>query len=170
MAERQGNCFVISRLEVRFLLWAPNKMKKLLIQLTIFMAVSAILVAPTYVFASNDLLCMAKNIYFEARGESEAGQFMVGFVTMNRVRDSRWPDTVCKVVYQDNQFEWTQNTHSNTPFKGELFNRMIYIASIVIQANTVNHYGYYFKGVGHKSRFFKDKTLLAIVGNHEFYE
>jgi spore germination cell wall hydrolase CwlJ-like protein len=26
---------------------------------------------------------------------------------MNRVRDHRWPDTVCEVVYQPYQFSWT---------------------------------------------------------------
>lgn len=53
--------------------------------------------------------CLVKNIYHEARGESYKGQKAVGLVTLNRVRDSRYPDTICKVVYQPWQFSWTTN-------------------------------------------------------------
>ena len=44
--------------------------------------------------------CLAKNIYFEARNEPFVGQFAVALVTLNRVHDSAFPDTICKVVYQ----------------------------------------------------------------------
>ena len=46
------------------------------------------------------LTCLAKNIYFEARNEPFAGQFAVALVTLNRVNDAAFPDTICKVVYQ----------------------------------------------------------------------
>ena len=51
--------------------------------------------------------CMALNIYHEARGESQLGWLSVAFVTLNRVESSRYPDTVCSVVYQPYQFSWT---------------------------------------------------------------
>ena len=44
--------------------------------------------------------CLAKNIYFEARNEPFAGQFAVALVTLNRVSDAAFPNTVCEVVYQ----------------------------------------------------------------------
>ena len=44
--------------------------------------------------------CLAKNIYFEARNEPFAGQFAVALVTLNRVYDENFPNTVCDVVYQ----------------------------------------------------------------------
>jgi len=46
------------------------------------------------------LMCMAFNIYHEARNESMLGQIAVGQVVMNRVWDKRFPDTVCEVVKQ----------------------------------------------------------------------
>ena len=46
------------------------------------------------------LTCLAKNIYFEARNEPFAGQFAVALVTLNRVSDTTFPDTICKVVNQ----------------------------------------------------------------------
>ena len=44
--------------------------------------------------------CLAKNIYFEARNEPFAGQLAVALVTLNRVYDKNFPNTVCDVVYQ----------------------------------------------------------------------
>jgi spore germination cell wall hydrolase CwlJ-like protein len=45
-------------------------------------------------------LCMAKNIYHEARSDNVAGMYAVADVVLNRVNDGRYPDTVCDVVYQ----------------------------------------------------------------------
>jgi spore germination cell wall hydrolase CwlJ-like protein len=47
-----------------------------------------------------DLHCLASNMYFEARGESLMGRLAVGFVTINRVRSSRFPDRICDVIQQ----------------------------------------------------------------------
>jgi len=46
--------------------------------------------------------CLAENIYYESRNEDIRGQFAVGSVTLNRVKDERFPDTVCDVVKQAN--------------------------------------------------------------------
>lgn len=46
------------------------------------------------------LQCLAEALYFEARGESVKGQFAVAEVILNRVRSSRYPDTVCGVIRQ----------------------------------------------------------------------
>ena len=45
-------------------------------------------------------LCMAKNIYHEARSDNVAGMYAVADVVLNRVQDSRYPNTVCDVVLQ----------------------------------------------------------------------
>ena len=47
-----------------------------------------------------ELNCMSKNIYFEAAVESTAGKLAVAQVTMNRVKSSSYPDTICGVVYE----------------------------------------------------------------------
>ena len=54
------------------------------------------------------LLCLALNIYHEARGEPIIGQRAVAHVVVNRVKDPQFPDEVCKVVYQDSQFSWVK--------------------------------------------------------------
>ena len=44
------------------------------------------------------LMCMATNIYHEAKNQPMAGQIAVAQVVMNRVKDNRYPDNVCDVV------------------------------------------------------------------------
>ncbi len=44
--------------------------------------------------------CMAQAVYYEARSESLSGQLAVAEVIANRVRDHRYPNSVCEVVYQ----------------------------------------------------------------------
>lgn len=48
----------------------------------------------------SEIECLAKNIYFEARGENVTGQFAVAQVTLNRVESDKFPDSICGVVYQ----------------------------------------------------------------------
>lgn len=62
------------------------------------LSVSSAKSASTY--NSNDRYLLAKVIYAEARGESYTGQVAIGAVVLNRVRDSRFPNTVAGVVYQ----------------------------------------------------------------------
>jgi spore germination cell wall hydrolase CwlJ-like protein len=42
--------------------------------------------------------CLAKNVYYEAKGESLKGQFAVANVTLNRVNNPRFPGSICEVV------------------------------------------------------------------------
>ena len=53
----------------------------------------------------NQAHCLATNIYHEARGESYAGKVAVANVTMNRVKSSKFPNTMCEVVYQSQMRE-----------------------------------------------------------------
>ena len=46
------------------------------------------------------LMCMAMNVYHEARSEPIVGQIAVAQVVINRVNDKRFPDTICGVVKQ----------------------------------------------------------------------
>tara|TARA_R100000951_G_scaffold27728_1_gene23826 strand:- start:552 stop:944 length:393 start_codon:yes stop_codon:yes gene_type:complete len=46
------------------------------------------------------LMCLALNVYHEARSEPLQGQAAVAHVVLNRVASGRWPDDVCSVVHQ----------------------------------------------------------------------
>ena len=51
-------------------------------------------------YNSNDRYLLAKVIYAEARGESYTGQIAIAAVVLNRVEDSRFPNTIAGVIYQ----------------------------------------------------------------------
>ena len=48
--------------------------------------------------------CLAQNIYYEARGSNRADRIAVADVVLNRVQDTRYPDTICEVVKQGRQY------------------------------------------------------------------
>jgi spore germination cell wall hydrolase CwlJ-like protein len=48
--------------------------------------------------------CLAQNIYYEARGSNRADRIAVADVVLNRVKDTRYPDTICEVVQQGRQY------------------------------------------------------------------
>lgn len=58
-------------------------------------------------------LCLAANLYHEARGEPAAGQLAVALVTMNRAAQN--PAKVCNVVFSPKQFSWTNQYVSKVP-------------------------------------------------------
>lgn len=82
-----------------------------------------------------ELRCLALTIYFEARGESDAGKRAVGHVVINRVRDEAFPDSICDVVRQGGdrvrhrcQFSWYCDGRSDRPQKGSEWQRSLTIA------------------------------------------
>ena len=53
---------------------------------------------------ADDLACMTRAMYFESHQSSRDGLIAVGSVVMNRVESPDFPNTVCGVVTQKNQF------------------------------------------------------------------
>jgi len=69
--------------------------------------------------SESELKCLTNNIYYEARDQSRQGKIAVSYVTLNRVKDSRFPSTICGVVKQKRngvcQFSWYCQGHDWTP-------------------------------------------------------
>ena len=65
------------------------------------------LIAPRSVERQADLQravdCLTQAVYYEAASESAEGQRAVAQVVLNRVRDPRYPSSVCSVVYQGSE-------------------------------------------------------------------
>jgi len=74
------------------------------------LAAAAILSCGSVQAMTQQEACIARAIYWEARGTSEAGQRAVAEVIWNRVRHPAFPKTPCAVVYQRSrnvcQFSW----------------------------------------------------------------
>lgn len=66
--------------------------------------------------SNEDLQCLAENIYFEAGVESYAGKVAVALVTLTRVNDNRYPNTICGVVKEGPLKEsWKTKQDPNLP-------------------------------------------------------
>lgn len=93
----------------------------------------------TQAWTAEDHVCMSKNIYFEARNESLQGQIAIALVTMRRVQDPRWPNTVCGVVYQNKQFSWYSDGLSDQPKNHKKFETIALIASAILSPESKMH-------------------------------
>ena len=62
--------------------------------------------------------CLARNIYYEAATESEEGKTAVGIVTINRVRDGRFGNSICNVVNQRTVFVKTREVKEEIVQRG----------------------------------------------------
>lgn len=130
---------------------------------------------------STAMLCLAANIYHEARGENLMGQHAVALVTMNRAHDDA--NQVCDVVMKDKQFSWTNGqlvkrkwgrfylTKKGEP-KDERAWRQAKGVAYVVMKGWVPDYTrgatfYHAKRVN--PRWNKDMKLVAVFGNHKFY-
>lgn len=81
-------------------------------------ALGVTLSSGTGALSSTEINLLARAVYGEARGEPYAGQVAVAAVILNRVRSSKFPNTVAGVIYQkgaftavsDGQFNLTPNS------------------------------------------------------------
>ena len=67
-------------------------------------------------YTSEDLDCLAKNIYFEAGVESTAGKLAVANVTINRILSKEYPNSVCGVVKEGRHY-YSAKSESWQPFR-----------------------------------------------------
>jgi spore germination cell wall hydrolase CwlJ-like protein len=117
---------------------------------------------------SAELRCMELNLYHEARGESKAGILAVGHVTLNRVSDRRFPNTICNVVYQKHQFSWVRTNKKANKTKVPKRIREITYKLVVLKTYKDNTKG---------SLFFHNHTVnpawgkkpRVVIGEHIFY-
>lgn len=87
-----------------------------------------------------DLECLALNIYREAGHESFEGKVGVAQVTLNRVADPKFPNTICGVVYEKTavyskvicQFSWyCDANHRNRKINQEAYADSLEVAKKV---------------------------------------
>ena len=70
---------------------------------------------PINVFDVEEARCLAENIYHEARNQGTAGWLAVAAVTLNRVTDDRFPDSICGVVFQAETTESWRTKSKDVP-------------------------------------------------------
>ncbi len=135
------------------------------------LGMAALWPAQTVALEKTELGCLAMNIYHEARGESRQGQLAVAAVTLNRVRDARFPDSVCAVVWQPYQFSWTHTLRSYFPTDMAAWKRSMKIAESSLAKDVVAEYDnlLYYHSKQVRPRWSREKRFVARVGSHLFY-
>lgn len=128
-------------------------------------------------FTAADVDCLARNIYFEAMGESQIGKRAVGFVTLARSQSSKYPDSVCEVVYQKRQFSWVSQRSVHQP---RLKNAQDRLAWEVSQMEAVMVLSGEVKDPTHGALFYHTKGVnpvwnrnmirTAVIGDHVFWK
>lgn len=127
------------------------------------------------------LECLARNVYFEARGEPLAGQYAVAEVTLNRQASRLYPRTICEVVYQKNwdplrkryvgAFSWTEFDSLPDP-GGEEWQRAWRVAEAVYYGKAIPQLqgALFFHATYIKPDWAKSKQRVARIGRHVFYK
>ena len=132
---------------------------------------------------SKEIECLAKNIYFEARNQSVRGQIAVGNVTINRVKDSRFPNSVCKVVTQAKkdknnniilnkcQFSWYCDGIKDTMLNNEVkeFSFKLAKALILGQISDVTHNSTHYHSKKVKPYWSSHLSKTVTIEDHHFY-
>lgn len=133
---------------------------------------------------TSDIECLAKNIYYEARGESEHGMIAVGMVTINRSRDSSFSKTICGVVSQSLvsdtgekicQFSWVCELTLAAKPVGARWVESLSIARMLLNGGHIDHKDLvegakYFHASNARPSWRKNKIKVAEIGNHVFYK
>ena len=118
-----------------------------------------------------ELICVAMAVYFEARNQPTAGQVAVAQVVMNRVRDSRFPNTACEVVTEPWQFSFYWDGKSDEPYEEHAWSKAKLIADAVmhgsghVELEGVVHYH-----ANYVSPYWSRAMHVTVeIGDHVFY-
>ena len=116
-------------------------------------------------YTSSDLYLMAKAIYAEGRGESYTGQVAIGAVIMNRVRSSKFPNTVAGVIYQKGAFTAVSDGQINLEP-----NQSAYNAAKDAMNGWDPTYGclYYYNPAVATSAWIFNRKTVTVIGKHVF--
>jgi spore germination cell wall hydrolase CwlJ-like protein len=133
--------------------------------------------------------CMALNIYYETRSSNLADMYAVADVVLNRVGDTRYPNSICNVVkegqqYSDGrmkrnkcQFSWYCDGKSDVPRDRESWKKAQSVAWDMVQWNSyrgitegsTHYHTTYVNPRWNKSRKGWSITRVGRIGAHIFY-
>ena len=114
---------------------------------------------------SSNTNLLARIIYGESRGEPYAGQVAVGAVVLNRVKSSKFPNTIAGVIYQTGAFDAVSD--------GQI-NKSPDSTAIKAAKDALNgwdpSYGaiYYFNPSTATNKRIWSRPLTVVIGKHRF--
>ncbi len=115
--------------------------------------------------SNNDLYLLAKCIHAEARGEPYTGQVAIGAVILNRVKSSKFPNTIYGVIYQPYAFTCVNDGQINLEP-----NQSAYNAARDALNGWDPTYGaiYYYNPATATSSWIWSRKVVLTIGKHNF--
>ena len=117
--------------------------------------------------STSDIQLMARAINGEARGEPYEGQVAVGAVILNRVKDSRFPNSISGVIYQPGAFTAVSDGQINAAISED---STVYKAA----QDAMNGWDptggcvYYFNPSTATNKWIWSRPLIKTIGKHRF--
>ena len=128
------------------------------------------------------LICLALNMYHEARGEPLAGRIAVTQVVLNRTKSQQFPNTVCEVVkqarYYNNtlilhkcQFSWYCDGKSDKPTDQIEWEKALNLSTSIILNNIpdITEGALYYHATSVSPYWAEHYTPVVTINNHIFY-
>lgn len=117
--------------------------------------------------SESDVQLIARAINGEARGEPYEGQVAVGAVILNRVKSSKFPNTISGVIYEPGAFTAVADGQINVPISE---------GSTVVKAarDALNGWDptggaiYYFNPNTATNKWIWSRPLIKTIGKHRF--
>ncbi len=109
----------------------------------------------------DEVMLLAALIHCEAGNQSADGKLAVGAVVCNRVRSSRFPNTIAEVIYSPGQFTPAGNGKVDARLAAGVDDECIQAARAALAGNTNVGDAHYFRRAGNKTGI--------IIGDHVFY-
>ena len=141
--------------------------------------------ASDYSNFSQEVMCLAQNIYFESRGEPVKGQIAVALVTINRTNHPDFPNTICGVVQQavvnskgqpikgKCQFSWYCDGKSDEMPSGDAqVKQSVALAAMLLSTPIkvdITKGALFFHASYVKPSWRKTSEKTIAIGNHIFY-
>lgn len=133
-----------------------------------------------------DVVCLAENIYFEARGEPLEGQYAVADVVIYRTMHANFPNTICEVVHQalyydiDKtrpimhmcQFSWRCDGLDIIVHDNHAFTKALYIANDILNDPEYPgfiDYALFYHANSVQPEWTESMKQVDKIGNHIFY-
>ena len=131
--------------------------------------------------------CLAKAVWFEARGEPLDGQRAVASVIFNRMQDNRYPSAICGVIHDRCQFSWNCDPELmylmpdevNDPHEKKAWHSIYILASTMIKEYNsrpmidITSGAEYFLNpddIVSTPKWVDSMIMTTQIGNHVFYK
>lgn len=122
----------------------------------------------TYYLTNDDIHLMAQVVYGESRGEPYNGKVAVASVILNRLCSSKFPNTIKKVISQNNAFSCVKNGKINAEPDKISYNAVM---DALKGNDPTNNALYFYNPKISTCTWMKNisKKNLITIGNHIFF-